>query len=155
MNAEGKNSTTGIGSYATHVRGYRRYTAHCRSSVIDVGSDAFVSCFEHEILNGLVQHGGATCRFFEGSYGAGKTHLLRLLGETARARGIKRMIGNTVVDRPYDFVGSLAGNAIIAQLAGLRGLVVTIDEFEVEQSQLALSRLYRVQQLLTAIHAYL
>ena len=56
--------------------------------LIDVGSDAFVSCFEREILDDLVQHGGSTCRFFEGSYGAGKTHLLRLLGETARARGM-------------------------------------------------------------------
>lgn len=56
--------------------------------LIDVGSDAFISCFEREILDDLVQHGGSTCRFFEGSYGAGKTHLLRLLGETARARGM-------------------------------------------------------------------
>ena len=54
----------------------------------DVGSEAFVTCFEHEILDDLIQHGGSTCRFFEGSYGAGKTHLLRLLGETARARGM-------------------------------------------------------------------
>jgi len=56
--------------------------------LIDVGSDAFISCFEREILDDLVQHGGSTCRFFEGSYGAGKTHLLRLLGETARAHGM-------------------------------------------------------------------
>jgi len=65
------------------------------------------------------------------------------------------MIGNTVVDRPYDLVESLAGNAIVAQLAGLRGLVVTIDEFEVEQSQATKVRFERVERLLSVIHAYL
>jgi len=84
----------------------------------------------------------------------------RMITGNTRARSganptIKRMIGNTVVDRPYDLVESLAGNAIVAQLAGLRGLVVTIDEFEVEQSQATRLRFERVERLLSVIHAYL
>jgi len=45
---------------------------------------------------------------------------------------VKRMIGRRVAERPYDFVEALVGNAHIAELAGYDGLVVTIDEFEVE-----------------------
>ncbi len=37
-----------------------------------------------------------------------------------------------VSQRPYDFVKSLTGHALLARLAGCRGLVVTVDEFEVE-----------------------
>jgi len=68
---------------------------------------------------------------------------------------IKRVIGSPVFNRPYDLVESLAGNATVAQLAGFRGLVVTIDEFEVEQSQLTTRRFERVEHLLSVIHAYL
>ncbi len=56
--------------------------------LVDVGSEEYVACFAHEVLDGLLPYGGATCRFFEGSYGSGKTHLLRLLEATARDRGL-------------------------------------------------------------------
>ena len=58
------------------------------AGVLDVGTGDFLAYFEREILADLVARGGATCRFFEGSYGAGKTHLLRLLGDRAAARGL-------------------------------------------------------------------
>ena len=58
------------------------------AAILDVGTGGFLAYFEGEILDDLVARGGATCRFFEGSYGAGKTHLLRLLGELATARGL-------------------------------------------------------------------
>ncbi|MGQ4807430.1 hypothetical protein NKDENANG_00778 [Candidatus Entotheonellaceae bacterium PAL068K] len=45
---------------------------------------------------------------------------------------IRPMIGHAVVSRPDDLVQSLCGHAVIAQLAGHKGLVITIDEFEVE-----------------------
>lgn len=56
--------------------------------LVDVGSEEYVACFAREVLDGLLPYGGATCRFFEGSYGSGKTHLLRLLEATARDRGL-------------------------------------------------------------------
>jgi hypothetical protein len=49
------------------------------------------------------------------------------------AAHLRRMLGNSVAERPCDLVAALAGHATVARLAGLRGLVVTIDEFEVEQ----------------------
>lgn len=42
------------------------------------------------------------------------------------------MIGNAVVNRPSDFLEAIIGNAFLAQLAGYKGLVITVDEFEVE-----------------------
>ena len=64
---------------------------------------------------------------------------------------VKKIIGRTVVDRPYDFVESLFGHAIICSLAGYKGLVVTIDEFEVEY----LGLFGRVVDLITALTKYL
>jgi hypothetical protein len=51
----------------------------------------------------------------------------------AGAAHLRRMLGNSVAERPHDLVAALVGHATVARLAGLRGLVVTIDEFEVEQ----------------------
>jgi len=45
---------------------------------------------------------------------------------------VRPMIGMRVVDRPGDFLKTLIGNALLAKLAGYKGLVITIDEFEVE-----------------------
>jgi hypothetical protein len=56
--------------------------------IVDVGTEEYVACFAREVLDGLLPYGGATCRFFEGAYGSGKTHLLRLLESTARQRGL-------------------------------------------------------------------
>jgi len=67
----------------------------------------------------------------------------------------KRVIGRRVADRPWDFVESLVGHAIIAQRAGYRGLVITIDEFEVEISNATSTARERVANLLWALRAYL
>ncbi len=57
------------------------------ASVFDVGSDHYLRFFVEEICDHLVAGGGSTCRFFEGPYGAGKTHLLKLLEERALEAG--------------------------------------------------------------------
>lgn len=60
---------------------------HGDPSLLDVGTQDFCEYFGREVLDDLIVHGGATCRFFEGDYGAGKTHLLRMLREQGRRRG--------------------------------------------------------------------
>jgi hypothetical protein len=47
---------------------------------------------------------------------------------------VRRMIGKLVKDRPYDFLEALLGYAKLAELAGYSGMVITIDEFEVEHN---------------------
>ena len=66
----------------------------------------------------------------------------------------RRMIGRIVVDRPFDFIESIAGHALIAKQAGYAGIVVTIDEFEVEYN-LSRQQLERVAALLRALGQYL
>lgn len=68
---------------------------------------------------------------------------------------VMRMIGRKVDERPHDFVESLAGQAMVAKLAGYKGLVVTIDEFEVEQRFLSAQMLERVDALLAGLLNYL
>ena len=58
------------------------------ADVLDVGTDAFLSHFESEILEEFLLRGGATCRLYEAVYGAGKSHLLDLLGTMGRRRGM-------------------------------------------------------------------
>ncbi len=65
---------------------------------------------------------------------------------------VRRMIGQRVGDRPYDFVESLVGHGHISELAGFKGLVVTIDEFEVERVNSA--KFDRVLDLLTVLTEY-
>jgi hypothetical protein len=55
---------------------------------IDVGTEEFLRFFEHEIIETFIAGGGATCRFFEGVYGSGKSHLLQLLQGLAISRGM-------------------------------------------------------------------
>ncbi|NHN34377.1 BREX system ATP-binding domain-containing protein [Paenibacillus agricola] len=55
---------------------------------MDIGSRSYLEYFEREILDELIKLGGATCRIFEGAYGAGKTHLLHLLRGLALRRGM-------------------------------------------------------------------
>jgi hypothetical protein len=45
----------------------------------------------------------------------------------------RTLVSRFVADRPTDFVKSVMGTAALARACGLAGLVVTIDEFEVEQ----------------------
>lgn len=60
--------------------------------VFDVGTDQFVRFFKDEVLDQLIASGGATCRFFEGPAGSGKTHLLQLLESQARAQNMAVMV---------------------------------------------------------------
>ena len=68
---------------------------------------------------------------------------------------VKMMIGRKVLDRPYDLIESLAGHAVIAQLAGYRGLIVTVDEFEVERAALTTKGYERVAWLIKVLTDYL
>ncbi|SET02522.1 P-loop protein of unknown function [Methanococcoides vulcani] len=65
------------------------------------------------------------------------------------------MIGKTVVDRPRDFVECIVGTAIVATLAGYKGLIVTIDEFEVESALLAPKDKIRAKDTLNLLSKYL
>jgi len=62
------------------------------------------------------------------------------------------IIGRYVADRPYDFVEALFGNGLVCHRAGYKGLVVTIDEFEVEH--FARKRWERVQDLISVLQQY-
>jgi len=55
--------------------------------LLDVGNSDYLEYFEREVLDHLVSRGGATCRFIEGAYGSGKTHLLNALTEVALGKG--------------------------------------------------------------------
>jgi hypothetical protein len=82
----------------------------------------------------------------------------RQTGVPAKKRGgvvrLRRMLGNSVADRGHDLVAALAGHATVARLAGYRGLVATIDEFEVEQVPSPASYA-RVKAHLGVLSAYL
>lgn len=62
-------------------------------------------------------------------------------------------IGRQVDCRPFDFIESLAGNALLMKLAGYKGLIVTIDEFEVEYNNK--ENLARTREMLNALKMYL
>jgi hypothetical protein len=68
---------------------------------------------------------------------------------------LRPMIGRLVAERPYDFVEALGGVASLARLAGFKGLVVTIDEFEVEGWILSARKRERVRDLLEVLGRYL
>jgi len=55
--------------------------------LLDVGNSAYLEYFEREILDNLISRGGATCRFIEGAYGSGKTHLLTAITELSLEKG--------------------------------------------------------------------
>ena len=67
----------------------------------------------------------------------------------------KPMIGKRLADQPYDFVEVLAGHAVVAKLAGYKGLILTIDEFEVERALLSRTKYERVTDLLDVLTRYL
>ncbi|MGQ4807432.1 hypothetical protein NKDENANG_00780 [Candidatus Entotheonellaceae bacterium PAL068K] len=56
--------------------------------VTDVGTEGFLRYFDREVLTDLIASGGSTCRFFEATYGSGKTHQLDLLASLAVHRGM-------------------------------------------------------------------
>lgn len=57
------------------------------AQVIDVGTGDFLNFVDKELLEDFIPKGGSTCRFFEGTYGSGKTHLLQLIEDLALNRG--------------------------------------------------------------------
>ncbi len=67
---------------------------------------------------------------------------------------LKALKSKTKEDRPRNFIESLAGHALIAKAAGYKGLVITIDEFEVEYTR-AQSGLAQVEELVSRLAAYL
>jgi len=66
----------------------------------------------------------------------------------------RTLVSRTVVDRPTDFLKALMGTAALARAAGLAGLVVTIDELEVEHF-LPRNKLERVVALVHELIKYL
>lgn len=72
------------------------------ANLIDVGTGKFVSYLDAEILGDLLEHGGATCRFFEGPYGSGKTHLLTLIQRRAADRGMAVVRVNITTALPLE-----------------------------------------------------
>ncbi len=74
---------------------------------------------------------------------------------TGEMATMKRIIGSRVDERPYDFVEALAGHAIMAERAGHQGIVLTIDEFEVDQSLLAPAKRQQLVRLLQVLSQYL
>lgn len=64
------------------------------------------------------------------------------------------VIGRDLEGRANDFIDSLVSNTLVAVHAGYKGLVVTIDEFEVEYN-LPWQYLDRTKQLVEALHQYM
>lgn len=64
--------------------------------------------------------------------------------------GLRAIIGHLVKDRPQDFVEAVIGTALVARLAGFKGIILTIDEFEIENTMNA-DRRSRVVRLLAAL----
>ena len=64
------------------------------------------------------------------------------------------VIGREVAGRTRDFIESLVSNTIVAVHAGYKGLVITIDEFEVEYSALSYHR-DRIRMLADALYNYI
>jgi len=53
------------------------------AAYLDVGNAGYLQYFQSEVIDRLIAHNGSTCRFFEGPYGSGKTHILKLLRDLA------------------------------------------------------------------------
>lgn len=68
---------------------------------------------------------------------------------------LRPVIGRTLKERAGDFVESLVGHAIIAKLAGFTGLVITVDEFEVEESLLPGPAREQLESALDTLAEYL
>lgn len=69
-----------IAAYGTSPTG----TSH----LVDVGTEAYLSYYRKEIIEDLIAKGGATCKFIEGAYGSGKTHVLQMLREVSFQNGM-------------------------------------------------------------------
>jgi hypothetical protein len=67
----------------------------------------------------------------------------------------KRLIGSVVADRPADFMDCLVGYSRLAQIGECKGLVITVDEFEVEHVELAPQKLARLKYMLSVMGLFL
>jgi len=67
---------------------------------------------------------------------------------------VNPMIGSTVADRPVDFLETLIGTTDIAQRAGYKGFIITIDEMEVESRQLKREQYKRTIDLFNVLLSY-
>jgi hypothetical protein len=65
------------------------------------------------------------------------------------------LIGHKMENRPYDLVEALIGTTLIARLAGFKGLVVTIDECEVEEHMLGKSGWNKAFKTISALFEYM
>lgn len=70
------------------------------------------------------------------------------------ALALERLVSHKVAERARTFVEVLLGYAAVARLAGYRGLIVTVDEFEVERSRLRRAALDLLHQVLCALVVY-
>jgi hypothetical protein len=61
---------------------------------------------------------------------------------------IRPMLGMSWEERPADFICALAGHSQLALLAGYKGLVITIDEFEVERAHVSKAKHERLLAVL-------
>lgn len=64
------------------------------------------------------------------------------------------IIGRTVKNRPNEFVEALVGTSLVGKLAGYKGLIVTIDECEVDESISTSTELKRKIDIFDALIAY-
>ena len=47
---------------------------------------------------------------------------------------LRPLIGRELINRPTDFIQAIAGLSAVAKLAGYKGIILTIDEFEIEDN---------------------
>jgi hypothetical protein len=80
-----KNALEQIATFGTAPSG----AAH----LVDIGTERYINYFEKEVIEDLISKGGATCKFFEGAYGAGKTHILEMLRELSFKKNL--VVANT------------------------------------------------------------
>lgn len=64
------------------------------------------------------------------------------------------IIGRLVKNRPNEFVEALVGTSLVGKLAGYKGLIVTIDECEVDESISTSAELQRKSDVFDALIAY-
>ncbi|HNW79909.1 MAG TPA: DUF2791 family P-loop domain-containing protein [Methanoregulaceae archaeon] len=64
------------------------------------------------------------------------------------------LIGRAVIDRPNEFIEALVATALVGKLAGYQGLIVTVDECEVEEALLAGENYRRKEQIFDALSTY-
>lgn len=68
--------------------------------------------------------------------------------------GLRSVIGKSLATRAFGYVQALVALALAGQLAGYKGLVVTVDEFEVEYNQQP-HKITRVRELMSELAAYM